>query len=255
MKRSEILKIVARMNNSIQIRVPLRTRCISSRKRYLLATFTTHQLRFGYSNLEDANRVIGFNDKEKLTLRLLNLIKPGDVVLDIGASIGIYSIPAALKVKETGLVIAVESDPDKVRRLQQNCELNNVQRHVKVENIIAGTMHSVSNAESPLDDLFLTAKYPMPTIIKIDVDGSERSVLLGLRETLSLSDNLRLIQVEFDSSNKEIFNLMSSYGFQLIAFETHQSRDSEMFSGSPIIGNGWFARSARGSAQSSNVAH
>jgi len=53
---------------------------------------------------------------------------------------------------------------------------------------------------------------------------------------------LRLIQSEFGDSIFELVRLIEEFGFKLVAFETHSSRDVELFSGLPVVGNGWFVR-------------
>jgi len=89
-----------------------------------LLSFTGRLPKFTYSNAEDANRVIGFNSKEPLTLRVLKLIQEGDVVVDVGASMGIHAIPAALAVGKSGLVVAIEADKSKFNKLSKNVQLS-----------------------------------------------------------------------------------------------------------------------------------
>jgi len=204
-------------------------------------------LRFVFINAEDATRVIGFRSKEPLTLRMLELVKPGDVVLDVGASMGIYAIPAGVKVQETGYVIAVEPDGDKVKKLARNVEINGLSDRIGIENLFAGDASTSGTAGKKLDDLLQLRSYPSPTIIKIDVDGPELSVLKGLRMTLQTNQHLRLIQVEFTDLNAELIDYLWNFGWRLVAFETHASRDRDLFRGEPVIGNGWFVR--RGETQ------
>lgn len=48
----------------------------------------------------------------------------GDVVLDAGANIGDFTIKASKKVGNTGLVVAVEPNPENVKILKKNVEVN-----------------------------------------------------------------------------------------------------------------------------------
>jgi len=197
-------------------------------------------LRFVYLNDEDATRVIGFGSKEPLTLRLLDLLGPGDVFLDVGASIGIYAIPAATRVGQTGRVIAVEADVEKARKLARNVEINHLQDRINVEGITAGEVSNAEKGELTLDSVLATNQYPNPTIIKVDVDGPELRVLRGLQSTIESNSRLRLLQVEFSDSNVELVEYLRSFGFKLVDFETY--RDPGLFKGQSVTGNGWFVR-------------
>jgi len=233
---------LARINNSCQIRIPTSRDAARIPRRRLLLTFGGRLLQFAYFNAEDANRVIGFHTKEPLTIRMLKLINPGDIVLDVGASMGIYSIPAAVAVGSTGRVIAIEADASKIARLSMNARLNRVADRIEIADSFAGEMSVPNLQQVSLDDLFLSHQYPEPTIIKIDVDGPEMQVIRGLRFMLQLNSRLRLVQIEFCESNHELIDYLGDFGFKMVAFETHESRDVALFEGTVARGNGWFAR-------------
>jgi len=232
--------LVAKINNSMQIRIPHRRESSVETRRRLFLSFFGRMLRFVYLDAEDANRVIGFGSKEPLTLRLLDLLGPGDVFLDVGASIGIYSIPAAAKVGATGRVIAVEADPRKATKLAHNVEINHFQGRINVERVVAGEVSSADSGERTLDSVLVSKQYPDPTVIKIDVDGPELQVLRGLQSTIRTSSRLRLLQVEFSDSNVELIEYLRGLGFKLVDFETY--RNPKLFMGASITGNGWFVR-------------
>lgn len=238
--QGSLAKLFARVNNSFQIRIPRNRNVEIGTRRRLLLVFGERRFRFVFLDAEDANRVIGFHSKEPLTLRMLYLIRPGDVLLDVGASIGIYSIPAASRVGDTGRVIAIEADHGKVRKLARNVELNQLQDRISVESVRAGAIFNAELGERTLDSVVAEARYPMPTIIKIDVDGPELSVLKGLRSTIKSSTQLRLLQVEFANSDEELIEYLRELGFKLVDFETY--RDPGLFEGRSVVGNGWFVR-------------
>ena len=54
----------------------------------------------------------------------MSSIKEGDIIIDAGADIGLFSVLAAFKVKEKGRVIAVEPEPNNLKILRENVELN-----------------------------------------------------------------------------------------------------------------------------------
>ena len=55
---------------------------------------------------------------------LLGKIREGDVVVDAGANIGMFTIQAVRKVGDSGIVIAVEPQPDNITFLKENIRLN-----------------------------------------------------------------------------------------------------------------------------------
>jgi FkbM family methyltransferase len=57
--------------------------------------------------------------------------KEGDIVIDVGAYIGPYTIIASKRVGENGKVVAIEADPDNFDLLNRNIQLN------KLSNVIA----------------------------------------------------------------------------------------------------------------------
>ena len=150
-------------------------------------------------------------------------VKPGVVVLDIGAHIGIFAVPCAHRVGLTGRVIAFEPDPTNCESLRKNVELNGLSNVVIVEKAASSTtasavLHLSANNTGghslhaiPSDSLL----YPPATnhasvavltvtvdgwlaeagiskvdFVKIDVEGYESAVLQGMQHTLQ--DNLEI---------------------------------------------------------------
>jgi len=63
-------------------------------------------------------------------------LKPGDVVLDVGANYGVFTIKAARKVGKDGLVIAIEPDPVHVKYLEKNVKLNGLKNVIIVKKAV-----------------------------------------------------------------------------------------------------------------------
>jgi FkbM family methyltransferase len=62
---------------------------------------------------------------------IAEIVRPGDLVIDVGANIGIYTLLLARSVGPKGQVIAVEAEPTNFARLQGNVALNGM-RWVKL---------------------------------------------------------------------------------------------------------------------------
>jgi hypothetical protein len=58
---------------------------------------------------------------------LRSVLQPGDIFVDVGAHIGIYSLVASRLVGETGRVLAVEAAPQTAKLLSRHVEINHAQ--------------------------------------------------------------------------------------------------------------------------------
>ena len=140
---------------------------------------------------------------EKGTIQLLQkYLDSGSSFLDIGANIGLMSVIASKHVGETGLVYAVEANPNTVSILQTNIELNgckNIELLPVALSDERGTALLFENWEvnrggaslisqgsqekgvevkmERLDDLF--NEDTKINLVKIDVEGFEPQVLRG----------------------------------------------------------------------------
>uniref|UniRef100_A0A4W3GUF6 tRNA (guanine(37)-N1)-methyltransferase n=1 Tax=Callorhinchus milii TaxID=7868 RepID=A0A4W3GUF6_CALMI len=64
--------------------------------------------------------------------RIVNLLKPGDVVYDVFAGVGPFAIPAA---KKKCKVIANDLNPDSYKWLVHNCKVNKIDKNVEIFNL------------------------------------------------------------------------------------------------------------------------
>lgn len=131
------------------------------------------------------------------------LLKPGDMVIDVGANIGLYSLLVASRVRE-GRVLAFEPHPVAAARLRENIEINRLRNiEVRVEalgatagqallttNLDTANYIVVDDADGPtlgvpvsaLDDVIVAGS--KVALIKLDTEGFESAVLAGASRLL-----------------------------------------------------------------------
>ena len=136
-------------------------------------------------------------------LNSMNLFKPqkNNVVLDIGAHLGGYSLRAARMVGSKVKVIAIESNIERHDLLVESAKLNklviepmniaasNYDGHLTIKNEeYGGKDYSV--VAKKLDNVVKEINLNHIDWIKIDVDGAENSVVDGMKNTLSITHNI-----------------------------------------------------------------
>ncbi len=189
----------------------------------------------------------------------------GDVFLDVGANIGLYTMMAAKRCGDTGQVIACEPHIGNAFSLMKNCQLNGVSDRVRIlvsalsassgfddfnyDSLIPGTSMSQFGSTlddkgqeiNPvlaelkygvqLDDLIASNRIPVPTIVKIDVDGNEELVLEGM-ESLLTRNRPRSLQVELGPRNMQGVNaILERYGYQSVQRHDTEAGKKKLMSG------------------------
>jgi FkbM family methyltransferase len=180
--------------------------------------------------------------------QILTSLKEGEVFLDIGANIGLFSLIASRKVGNSGLVIAIEPSRREFVRLLTSIEWNNAANIIPFkiaasdkqgfEKLSIATEHSGRNSFSlencgdhrakfevvpslPIDRLIdCCASGKEVAACKIDVEGFEMKVLSGMSMLLR-KKKIRTLCVEIDlgllsnanSSKTEIYNFMQNFGY------------------------------------------
>jgi len=141
-----------------------------------------------------------------LSTRLFGSLKEGDVFVDIGANVGLYSLSAARVVGPTGKVIAVEADPRNAQCIHHGAALNGF-HNVSVWPIAASDqlrpeallIDAASNSGVRSLDTVQEANYHLTIgcpldlllenevrvdVIKIDIEAREHRAMIGARKTL-----------------------------------------------------------------------
>jgi FkbM family methyltransferase len=213
-----------------------------------------HTLRFMTATPLLLGRARGALSKEADMIRWIDQIQVDDVLWDVGANVGIFSLYAAV-VRGTR-VLAFEPSADNYMVLCKNVELNSVGKLVLPYCVALsdqsrlGVLNSLSRAMGDalhqfgqpgdisrywptkngfnaqgmigfsIDDFVRSFTPAFPTHLKIDVDGLEVNILQGAIGTLR-DRRLRSIMVELCISDAEErdrgIGLLSDAGFKLMS--------------------------------------
>jgi FkbM family methyltransferase len=164
--------------------------------------------------------------------QLAEILAPGQVVYDLGAASGFYTLIAARAVTRDGLVVAIEPLPSNVARLRRNLDLNELGNvHVLAVAVSDQPGHAIVGGRTgdplqavvseagdgtavevvTLDGLIESSRIPPPALVKIDVEGDELAILRGARHTLGQHRPLLLIEVH--DTWRELRALLAELGY------------------------------------------
>ena len=133
----------------------------------------------------------------------LHFLRPGDLFVDVGANIGSYTLLASGVCEAK--TISFEPDPDTMRFLRRNIELNGLYGQVVLEQAALGaeegdveftvgldTANHVARGREPkrtrrVSMRTLDKLESPPTMIKVDVEGYEADVFRGAQAVLKAS--------------------------------------------------------------------
>lgn len=176
-----------------------------------------------------------------------NLLKPGDIFVDIGANIGYFTLLAAQQVGPHGRVFAFEPALGTLAQLAKHIKLNGF------ENTLVGSLgisdhhalatlniaHAHNNGQTSLQpitvargqqptliaplDALLPSSTPV-TLIKLDIEGGEADALRGMQHLLAAQRPAIICEL-IDPMNAQcqtVQALLAEYGYQLYDLQTGQ---------------------------------
>jgi FkbM family methyltransferase len=221
--------------------------------------------KYGYKAYCPINR----NEFINMTIREDEIIehftpKRGDIVVDIGAHIGHYTIIASKRVGANGKVVAIEASPSNFEILNRNIKLNQLANIISLNHVVYSketklklylpgeeSGHTIYNTvisdrarnedkfvevnANTLDYLLQSKGIKQEQInwIKIDVEGAEFEVLKGAANILSNSKDIAiLIEIHNlrDSTNlyRPIVEFLNLYNFKIEFEKSHHGGEKHI---------------------------
>jgi FkbM family methyltransferase len=210
-----------------------------------------YEYKFVYHTAEEKRRAERLFTKEPGTIKwLTTTLQAGDVFFDIGANIGSYTIFAGHRIGSTGVVYGFEPHLPNAISLLKNIEANSLRDRVRMVAIplsdkdafeefqyfslnpsrahsqlgrsdLRGAQFDPAATELKhgwrLDSFINSGRLPIPTVVKIDVDGLEPAILSGMSELLRSPQRPRSIQIEVgEDAYPDITAHMERAGYAMV---------------------------------------
>ncbi len=216
---------------------------------------------------KEFKRAVNYSKKEPNTLDWLDGLKEGEVLYDIGANIGQYSLYPAVKLAGKCQVYAFEPEALNFAKLNTNIHINSLSNSIKAypialsgENKISEfhvnkmgygeALHRLDDNIDNMNQVFVPSHiqgtisltldtvvydYGMacPNYLKIDVDGLEREIVLGGKKVF-FRPEVKSILVEVsrvpnDNSEREWFiQFFGDLGFKLADYTDRRKQTENL---------------------------
>ena len=227
-KQDKPLKFIT---SKFLIRTKLSSKCIIQRKYFKIKFFEN----------SEASRLIWTDNNYVLDIEefVEDYLKEGDVMIDIGANIGLVTLTSSSIIGQHGKAYSIEAHPTIFQNLLENIKINNRNNihtfntaignktgKVIFSNIRSDTMNSIkiegtdgiSISMKKLDDLPISET--SISLIKIDVEGYEKFVLDGGVKTLKITNCVYFEAIEklynkYGYTKTDIIKKMEKNGFKI----------------------------------------
>ena len=198
--------------------------------RHGLMLYNRHDIYIGRS----LDRYGEFSEEEVDLMR--QFLRPGHLVIEVGANIGSHTVPLAKTVGATGRVIAFEPQRIVYQTLCANVAINSL-TNVYCRCEAVGDRPGVVNIptldyskDNNFGGLSLGGEYPgepatvvtidqleLPRcdLLKADVEGMELSVLQGARQTLDRFHPILYLENDRPDKSPQLIEYLLSIGYQL----------------------------------------
>jgi FkbM family methyltransferase len=203
----------------------------------------------------------------------LDMTRPGDAVVDVGAHVGTFTVPLSRRVGEAGIVTSFEGAPDTYAMLQQNVADNRCSNVETVHAVVSsqpGRRYRLADQPAgvgatyfepsgdalgvgsvALDESLSGSDRRPVRFLKIDVEGHEVEVLRGALKLLREDRPIVLLEVSraqlrrYGGSLRELDHLLRGYHFFINLAERNSTRDEYVLARLPrlqllLIGGGRF---------------
>lgn len=177
---------------------------------------------------------LGTYELNKQTV-LKKFIKPGMVIYDVGAQAGIYTLLFSKLVGQKGEVFAFEPFAENVANLLRHIHLNQLCNVTVFQvaladesglssfaigkgNCTGSLTQTHTQLQVPtfsLDELVTEFDFPIPDLVKIDVEGSEAVVFKGMKKVFALKKTIIFVALHGDEQKRLCQDILLENGYEL----------------------------------------
>jgi FkbM family methyltransferase len=178
---------------------------------------------------------------------LRNIIRPGAIVYDIGANVGLFSARFLQWIRDDGWLYAIEPNPVCICFLRANLERTRARNYtifpvavsdrrsmcgftlnygssmigVGADSPVAGKPgHRIQVGGESLDALISTFNLRQPDFIKLDVEGAEASAVAGMMATLEKSRPTFMIELHGRQAATGALGHLAKLGYRYLSCST-----------------------------------
>jgi FkbM family methyltransferase len=184
-----------------------------------------------------------FEHEKQMVFR--RVVSRGNVVCDLGANVGFYSLLASVLVGDAGHVYSFEPLPANAAILHRHLEMNRIfnctvlQAAVTADDGVArfdpsssGDLAHLSETGAEivstvaLDSLLATGKIRAPQVMKIDVEGAELHVLRGATRLIEAHRPVILLATHGAEVHRGCLNFLRDRAYALESLTADQVENS-----------------------------
>ena len=205
-------------------------------------------------SLKDERHFLYGNFESDVIKTIVNVVKPGNIVYDVGAHVGYHTLLFSRLVGLKGHCIAFEPSDKVFQRLGSNIQRNRRRLQARVDTMDVALYSETGHKEfftggststgrlvrfpkegargriitvpvTTIDRLVANGA-PLPDIIKIDVEYTEDHVIRGALDTIGGHQVIILCEIHAKDTGINCFNLLRSASYKIRHMETGHLWDS-----------------------------
>lgn len=167
---------------------------------------------------------LGTYERQKMAF-LAEFVRPGMTIFDVGAHAGYYTLAFARLVGSSGKVYAFEPDPENLANLRNHLAVNRITNADVIDAAVSDRTGSVSfalsadgyqgklAAEGTEVRSVRLDEFPVPDVVKMDIEGAEGTALLGAQEILKQHKTHFFIALH-GISDRECLHELQRHGYE-----------------------------------------
>jgi FkbM family methyltransferase len=174
---------------------------------------------------------------------MVNVVKPGDIVYDLGANNGLHGMLMAGLVAPGGTVFNFEPFEENILEIVENYAFNNITNYSNIKSAVSSKegketfslgkhhkqgaiVHGPVNGEHTITvpvttlDAFIEKGNPGPAFIKMDIEGAEGPALHGFAKNIDKYRPLMVIELHSPEQDKMVGAFLQEHGYTAYRFDT-----------------------------------